>query len=181
MYPQAIQRRLTELPEFVDDGRLNGGTLVAVDVGTQSLTLFLQSNATVSYPVSTSRNGIGNLQDSFCTPLGLHEIAEKIGAGATSGEVFISRRPQGSIYSEADAGSGKDVITSRILWLRGLQQGLNRGGQCDSHRRYIYIHGTADETHIGHPASIGCIRMRNSDVIDLFERVETGCRVLIYE
>ena len=181
MYPQVIQRLLAEIPGFAGDLSQTRGALVAVNVGRQILTLYCQSLATASYPVSTSRNGVGNLQDSFCTPLGLHEIAEKIGAGRMLGEVFLSRQPQGCMYSAADAGGKTDVITSRILWLQGLQPGFNKGGQCDSYRRYIYIHGTADEARIGEVASIGCIRMLNSDVIDLFERVETGCRVLIYE
>lgn len=180
MFPQEIQRRLAEIPEFTGDLCLNQGALVTVDVEKQILTYY-QPLATARYPVSTSRNGVGNMQDSFCTPLGLHEIAEKIGAGSKLGEVFLSRQPQGSIYSAAEAGGKKDVITSRILWLQGLQPGFNQGGQCDSYRRYIYIHGTADEARIGQAASIGCIRMLNRDVIDLFERVETGCRVLIYE
>jgi len=181
MYPRAIAQRLAEFSESAVDLSPAQEALVAVDVGAQTLTLYRQSIAAVSYPVSTSRNGVGNLQDSYCTPLGLHEIAEKIGAGIPPGQVFIARQPQGRNYCATDVDADKDTITSRILWLRGLQQGYNLGGQCDSYRRYIYIHGTADEKHIGQPASIGCIRMRNGDVIDLFERVETGCRVLIYE
>jgi lipoprotein-anchoring transpeptidase ErfK/SrfK len=180
MYPPVIQRQLAEIPEFEGDLSSTQRALVAVNVGKQVLTLYQPMHAEISYPVSTSRYGVGSLQDSFCTPLGLHEIAEKIGAGRELGEIFISRQPQGCIYSTADAGGKKDVISSRILWLRGLQPGINQGGRCDSYRRYIYIHGTADEARIGQIASIGCIRMLNSDVVALFERVETSCRVLIY-
>ena len=132
------------------------------------------------YAISSSRHGLGQQRDSFCTPAGWHRIAEKIGAGEPEGRIFKSRQPSDRICTPEETAIEKDdVITSRILWLDGLQAGLNQGGEVDSHDRYIYIHGTADEAHIGQPMSIGCIRMTNRDVIELFERVEVGDLVLI--
>jgi hypothetical protein len=133
------------------------------------------------YSVSTSRHGLGCRIDSHRTPTGLHRIAEKIGRGEPLGRVFRGRQPQAQIAApctEPRAG-GTDTITSRILWLEGLEQGFNKGSECDSHDRYIYIHGTPEEGLIGQPASIGCIRMKNADVIDLYDRVEEGTLVMI--
>ncbi|MDH5472370.1 MAG: L,D-transpeptidase [Gammaproteobacteria bacterium] len=137
----------------------------------------------VEYPVSTSLYGTGNQQDSYQTPLGLHRIKEKIGDGMPAGEVFIGRQPQGLLDDliANNVGLSEDIITSRILWLEGLQAGINQGGDVDTYQRYIYIHGTVDEDSIGHPASHGCIRMRNQDVIDLYDRVDIGCAVNIID
>ena len=179
MYPNDIQQWYANNLESSNDVSLTSGSLIAVDIASQTATLFERFTEAQHYPVSTSRFGVGNTENSFRTPLGLHEIAEKIGADSMAGEVFLARQPQGRCYDKNDLAEGKDIITSRILWLRGLQESFNSGKACDSFQRYIYIHGTADELNIGKPASIGCIRMRNSDVIDLFERVEVGCRVLI--
>jgi lipoprotein-anchoring transpeptidase ErfK/SrfK len=131
------------------------------------------------YPVSTSRHGLGTQKDSYQTPQGIHRITHKIGDGEPLGCVFKSRIASAEICLQQTDGTQQDVITSRILRLEGLQPGINRGGDVDSFERYIYIHGTADEAHIGQPASIGCIRMKNADVIDLFERVEPGDLVVI--
>ena len=180
MFPRAIQRWCAANSSLEHEVQRFQEILVVIDIYAQMLILFRHSIEQVSYPVSTSRHGTGEVENSFCTPLGLHEIAEKIGAGRAPGEVFVARQPQGRIFDNRDQGSDLDVITSRILWLQGLQEGYNCGGQCDSYRRYIYIHGTADERRIGRPASLGCIRLNNDDVIDLFARVEVGCRVLIY-
>ena len=180
MFPRAIQQWCATNSLLEHEVQRFQEMLVGVDIYAQMLTLFRHSIEQISYPVSTSRHGMGEAENSFCTPLGLHEIAEKIGADHASGEVFVARQPQGRIFDNRDQGSRLDVITSRILWLRGVQERYNRGGQCDSYRRYIYIHGTADERRIGRPASSGCIRLNNDDVIDLFARVEVGCRVLIY-
>lgn len=135
------------------------------------------------YPVSTSLYGPGSQKDSFRTPLGLHYIKEKIGDNMPEYEVFVGRQPQGVLDDliANDVGLSEDIITSRILWLEGLQPGINKGGEVDTYERYIYIHGTADEESIGYPASHGCIRMLNQDVIDLYDRVETGCTVNIIE
>ena len=135
------------------------------------------------YPVSTSSFGMGNKNGSFMTPLGEHSIAQKIGADCAINEVFIGRVPQGELEALQAAGKTlpEDIITSRILWLEGKEPGVNNGEGIDSYQRYIYIHGTSEEKKIGLPASHGCIRMRNQDVIDLFDQVDEGCRVLIQE
>lgn len=135
------------------------------------------------YPVSTSSFGIGNQNGSFKTPLGEHSIAQKIGADCAINEVFIGRAPQGELEVLQAEGQTlpEDIITSRILWLEGREPGVNNGEGIDSHQRYIYIHGTPEEEKIGIPASHGCIRMRNRDVVDLFNHVDEGCRVLIQE
>jgi hypothetical protein len=133
------------------------------------------------YPVSTAANGPGEQSGSYCTPRGRHRIAEKIGAGAPLFAAFKARQPTGEIWTPAlDAAEpGRDWILTRILWLEGLEPGRNRGGTVDSHDRYIYIHGTNEEHRIGTPASHGCIRMKNADVAELFERVKVGTEVRI--
>ena len=134
-----------------------------------------------SYPVSTSANGAGELMGSEQTPRGLHEIRAKIGTGAPLGAVFVGRRPTGEICTPeaVQREPGRDWITTRILWLRGRERGRNRHGSVDSMRRYIYIHGTPHEASIGTPASHGCIRMREADVVELFDAVLPGTPVEI--
>jgi len=124
---------------------------------------------------STSRFGIGQNAGSNCTPLGLHRIAEKIGGGWPVGTVFKSRKPVGYTWR----GMPDAKITTRILWLEGLEPGFNRGGNVDSHARYIYIHGTGDETTIGRPASCGCIHLAADDLIPLFDKLPIGTLVWI--
>lgn len=133
------------------------------------------------FPVSTSRHGPGERHGSLCTPRGRHEVCAKIGAGLPAGTVFRARRPTGEIYSEelGRRQPGRDWILSRILWLRGLEPGVNRFGDVDSMRRFIYIHGTPDSEPMGVPFSHGCIRMRNADVCWLFDAVATGTIVNI--
>lgn len=131
------------------------------------------------YSISTSRYGQGQTEGSLQTPLGIHQIAQKIGDHEPLGRVFRSRVATKEMCLPDDFEGEADVITSRILWLEGLQPGLNRGGDVDSYQRYIYIHGTADEEHIGQPASIGCIRMKNSEVMELFDLVVPGDLVII--
>lgn len=133
------------------------------------------------YPVSTARNGMGETNGSFCTPRGRHRIAEKIGGGQPLFSVFRSRVPTGEIWSRELAASKPDCdwILSRILWLEGQEEGRNRGGTVDSRNRYIYIHGTDEEHLVGQPVSHGCIRMKNSDVAELFDLVEEGTEVFI--
>lgn len=134
-----------------------------------------------TYDVSTSRYGVGSLEGSQRTPLGLHRVSEKIGDGAPPMAVFVDRKPTGRVARPnlKPTPTGEDLITSRVLWLEGLEPGRNRGGSVDSHDRFIYIHGTADEGLIGSPASHGCVRMRNVDVIELYDRVPPGTRVEI--
>jgi lipoprotein-anchoring transpeptidase ErfK/SrfK len=133
------------------------------------------------YPVSTGANGVGEENGSFCTPRGKHVIRAKIGAKQPENAVFVQRRPTGEIYTP-ELGirhTGRDWILTRILWLSGCESGYNRGGSCDTMRRYIYIHGTPDSTPLGKSGSRGCVRMRNAELVELFELVGTGTPVEI--
>lgn len=133
------------------------------------------------YPVSTALNGAGECAGSGCTPRGQHVVRARIGAGLPVNTVFVGRRPTGEVWTPelAAANPDRDWILTRILWLSGCEPGVNRLGSVDSMRRYIYIHGTPDSEPMGEPRSHGCIRMRNADVLDLFERVPAGTPVLI--
>jgi len=155
---------------------------IVIHIPSQTLTLFDDSGSLLQcYPVSTGANGVGEENGSFCTPRGRHVIRARIGDGQAPNTVFVRRRPTGEIYTpELGARhSGRDWILTRILWLSGREPGYNRGGNCDTMRRYIYIHGTPDETELGRPGSRGCIRMRNRDLLALFDRVATGTGVEI--
>lgn len=155
---------------------------IEVRLSTQTLDLVDDSGSLIRrYRVSTSKNGAGELSGSYCTPRGRHVIRAKIGAGQPPNTVFVERRPTGEIYTPdlARRFPGRDWILTRILWLSGGEPGFNRLGQVDTMRRYIYIHGSPDTVAMGRPGSIGCIRMRNSDVVDLFERVDVGMQVNI--
>ena len=155
---------------------------IEIDIPTQMLTLFDEGGAVLrEYSVSTSKNGPGEHAGSFCTPRGEHVIRDKIGGGRVENTVFVARRPTGEVWSPelATEQPERDWILSRILWLCGREPGVNRFGEVDSMRRYIYIHGTPDTEPMGEPRSIGCIRMRNVDVMDLFERVAAGTPVVI--
>ena len=160
---------------------------ITINLRTQQLTLWEVTSEGErkrgEYPVSTALNGAGETEGSYCTPRGRHRIAQKIGANAPLYTVFKARVPTGEIWTpEREAKSpGSDWILSRILWLEGLEPGKNQGGTVDSHARYIYIHGTNEESKIGTAVSHGCIRMRNADVVDLFERVPVGTGVEIIE
>jgi lipoprotein-anchoring transpeptidase ErfK/SrfK len=134
-----------------------------------------------SYSVSTARLGAGEKHGSFCTPRGRHIIRAKIGAGQPLNTVFAARRPTGEIYSPvlAEQFPVRDWILTRILWLSGCEVGFNRLGDVDTMQRYIYIHGSPDTEPMGIPGSIGCVRMRNPDVVDLFDRVAVGTLVNI--
>lgn len=131
------------------------------------------------FVVSTSRNGTGQEQGSFRTPLGRHLVRAKIGKGAALNTVFVGRRTTGEIWTPELAASspGRDWILTRILWLSGLEPGMNRLGRVDTMRRYIYIHGSPPSVKMGEPGSIGCVRMRNQDIVDLFDLVPYGTTV----
>lgn len=135
------------------------------------------------YRVSTSRNGPGEQRGSYKTPRGAHVVRAKIGAGAALGTVFVRRRPTGERWSPqlAEQCPGRDWILTRILWLSGLEPGFNRLGEVDTMRRYVYLHGSPDTAQMGIPGSIGCVRMRNRDIVELFELVPAGTRVDIVE
>ena len=157
---------------------------IEISIKQQSLTLYDDEGATkVKYRVSTASNGVGCEKDSGCTPLGAHIIRAKIGAGAAANTVFVGRRPTGEICTpELMAQSpNRDWILTRILWLSGKELGKNRLGNVDTMQRYIYIHGTPDLTEMGKPGSHGCVRMRNADMVELFDLVEAGTPVVIYE
>ncbi len=140
-----------------------------------------------SYVISTSRRPPSNLKDSLGTPRGLHAIAERIGAGQPPGMVFKARVPTGRHFNELpSADTEPNLITSRILWLRGLEPGINAGNNAagevvDTHARYIYLHGTNHEDKIGTPLSAGCVLMRNIEIVELYEEVRTGDMVLIVD
>jgi len=154
--------------------------IIAVRLGPSTLQFFHAGKLVKSYAVSTSKRPPSNVKDSLGTPRGLHEIAERIGEGQPPGMVFKSRVPTGKHFSEfADADTNTNFITTRILWLRGLEPGVNRGGNVDTYDRYVYIHGTNHEDRIGAQMSAGCVLMRNHDIIELYDQVRTGDQVLI--
>lgn len=154
-----------------------------VDVSQQRLQLTLPSGERKVWPISTAARGTGSASGSLKTPLGRHRISERFGAGAPLGTVFRARANTGEI-AEIHTGEvdvEEDLVLTRILWLEGLEEGKNRGPGIDSKARYIYIHGTNEEGLIGRPASHGCVRMKNADVVELFELVKIGDPVLIRE
>lgn len=145
-----------------------------ISLARQALELFADDGALLkTYPVSTALAGAGEQSGSYQTPRGRHLVRAKIGDGAPLNAVFVGRRPTGEIWTPEFAAQhpGRDWVLTRILWLSGCEPGRNRLGVCDTMRRYIYIHGTADTAPMSKPASHGCIRMRNADIIELFDRV----------
>lgn len=157
---------------------------VQIDIGRQTLELLGADGACIRrYRVSTAFNGPGEAEGSGCTPRGRHRIRARIGGGAPCGTVFRGRRPTGELWTPefATQHPGRDWILSRILWLSGEEPGRNRLGKVDTMRRYIYIHGTGDDQPMGVPLSHGCIRMRNRDVIELYDLVASGVPVEIIE
>ena len=136
-----------------------------------------------SYPISTASKGAGEERGSYCTPRGNHIVRAKIGEGSADNTVFVARRPTGELYTPAlgEEFSGRDWILTRILWLSGCEPGRNRLGSVDTMRRYVYIHGSPDASAMGVPGSHGCIRMRNADIIELFDRVPVYTPVEITE
>ncbi len=154
---------------------------IIVDISEQRLYLYNNDNLVQSFPVSTSKYGEGQIENSFKTPLGLHEIKEKIGDKVPINTIFTARVNTNKV-AEIQINPNDtedDFVTSRILWLDGLENGINRGVGVDSYGRYIYIHGTHEEGLIGQKASHGCIRMFNNDVIELFDMVSEGTKVQI--
>ena len=168
----ACKKNNVELTQFI----------LIVSIAEQTVSLFEKDKFAKKFPCSTSRFGIGQTEGSNRTPLGLHRIAEKIGAGEPAGTVFKSRKVVGHT-SQPEFAEAK--ITTRILWLEGLEPGLNKGFNggvnVDSHARYIYIHGTADQSSIGKPTSCGCIHLADADLIPLFDLLPSGTLVWISE
>lgn len=154
-----------------------------IEVSLEDQRLYLLENGDLVqvYAVSTARNGAGQRNGSECTPLGRHIIRARIGANQPAGTIFVARRPTGEIFSHdmLQEFPERDWILSRILWLSGTEVGINRLGNVDTMRRYIYIHGAPDELPIGIPASHGCVRMRNEDIIELYDAVPIGTTVTI--
>ena len=146
---------------------------IEVDAAKQELTLLDGKRIVKRYAVSTAKNGLGEKNGSFCTPRGKHIVRAKIGAGQPLNSVFVRRRPTGELWSpELHARyPGRDWILTRILWLSGCERGKNRLGEVDTMRRYIYIHGSHDLAEMGKPGSIGCVRMKSADIVELFELV----------
>ena len=158
--------------------------LIEISIQHQTLTLLDDFGGVMSnFPVSTAANGVGCEKNSGCTPLGNHIIRAKIGAGVLPNTVFVGRRPTGEICTPElmTEFPNRDWILTRILWLSGTEVGFNRLGNVDTMQRYIYIHGTPDTTDMSKIGSHGCVRMRNADIIELFELVKAGTPVLISE
>jgi len=157
--------------------------VVIVSIGEQRLHYFLDAKLMRSYRVSTSRYGIGSEAGSNRTPLGVHRVRRKIGADAPLGTIFKARRDTGEIAEivREPRITGDDYVTTRILWLDGMEEGVNRGEGVDSFSRYIYLHGTHEEGLIGQPASHGCVRMYNRDVVELFDALPEDALVVIVE
>jgi len=153
-----------------------------VSIAAQQMMLVVNGAPLKTYTISTSLKAPSCVADSNGTPVGLHAVADKIGHDQTQGMVFKGRVPTGKLFPEYDGEDAeRNLITSRILRLRGLEQGKNAGPGCDSYDRYIYIHGTNHEARIGQPFSGGCIEMRNTEVIELFEALEAGDLVWMVE
>lgn len=156
---------------------------IRINLATQQLVLLDGSRELKQYTISSAKNGAGEIINSECTPRGKHIIRAKIGNGAVLGSVFVGRRPTGEVFTPPmrAADPKRDWILTRIMWLSGCEPGINRLGNVDSMRRYIYIHGTPDEVELGRPGSHGCIRMNNHEVIELFDSVVPGTPVDIHE
>ncbi|SOD41466.1 L,D-transpeptidase [Nitrosovibrio sp. Nv4] len=153
---------------------------IVINIPSQQLDLYDNNNSIVEqYRISSAGKGVGQQYGSFCTPLGKHIIRAKIGKGQPVNTVFVRRRPTGEIYTPELGTSfpGRDWILTRILWLSGCELGFNRMGKVDTMRRYIYIHGSPDSVEMGKPGSIGCIRMHNNDLLELFDLVQAGTGV----
>ena len=156
---------------------------INISIPQQNLWLYDGSRLEFECLVSTGANGVGEQNGSGCTPRGEHIIRAKIGEEQVINSVFVGRRPTGEVYDQALGKHypERDWILTRILWLSGCEVGFNRLGKVDTMRRYIYIHGSPDSVAMGKPGSHGCVRMRNADIVELFDRVAVGTRVVISE
>jgi L,D-transpeptidase catalytic domain len=152
-----------------------------IDITRQELLAFVGSRQVLRFPVSTAARGIGSGMGTLQTPVGEHRVRVKVGDGCPLGAVFHARRWTGEVIDQTlrERFPTRDWVLTRVLWLQGLEPKLNRGGDVDTFRRFIYIHGTHEEELVGQPVSFGCVRMRNADIADLYARVPTGCRLRI--
>jgi len=182
-----FSERFSQVTEKTVQQQSTQQTILIVSIAEQQLYLIKNQKLKSSYSISSAEAGVGNQSGSYQTPLGIHYISEKFGENTTIATIFKARKNThaiAKILNTHDAKSTEDNITSRILWLDGLEEGLNKGfdqqgNNVDSHSRYIYIHGTDEEGRLGKAASHGCIRMANKDIIELFDKVEVGCLVVI--
>ena len=156
---------------------------IEINISRQRLQVYDDQTQLRDYRVSTAKNGVGELCGSEKTPRGKHLVRAKVGQGCPANTVFVKRRPTGEIYTPAlrKLYPQRDWILTRILWLSGLEVGKNRLGSVDTMRRYIYIHGSPDEVQMGRPGSRGCIRMRNQEIIDLYQIIPVGTLIQISE
>ncbi len=183
MAPSAKQPLADFLLEYMEvryPGLDIDGDVLYVSVRSQRMYHVLGRMMRAEYVISTAAKGLGGQQDSYRTPTGLHYVRERHGDGLPPWAILQDRVHTGEIADSTQAAV-RDVITSRILWLSGMESGVNEGGRMDSYARWIYIHGTADEASLGQPSSHGCIRMRNRDVIELYDRIPLGTLVVIYD
>jgi len=157
------------------------GDLIEVSISEQQLRYRRDDRTLMDVSVATAKNGPGEQFGSECTPRGRHYIRAKIGTGCPVNTVFVGRRPTGEIYQLElkQQSPQRDWILTRILWLCGMEPGKNRLGKVDTMRRYIYIHGCPDDDSMGIPSSHGCIKMRNTDILQLFDLVSIGTLVNI--
>lgn len=182
--PHAKQGLIDLLMEFMEVRYPKvdlSGNLLYISVTRQALFHVRNGVLLGEYPIGTASNGLGAQVDSYRTPTGLHRVSEKYGDAVPPLGILKDREFTGELADPEFAGVDKDWITSRILWLSGLEPGVNQGGEVDSHERYIYIHGTANERSVGTPSSMGCIRMRNVDVIALYDQVPVGALVVVLD
>lgn len=177
---QALADFLLEYMEVRYPGLDIDGDVLYVSVRSQRMYHVQGRAMRKEYTISTAAKGLGGAQDSYRTPTGLHYIRERFGDGLPPWSILQDREATGEI-ADSTVVETRDVITSRILWLSGMESGVNEGGNVDSYSRWIYIHGTADERSLGTPCSRGCIRMRNRDVIELHDRIPIGALVVIYD
>ena len=160
---------------------------IQISISNQTLSLLDKNDLIKQYSISTAKNGVGEQMDSECTPRGKHIVSDKIGEGCEQDSVFVGRIATGEIYEPElrELHPERDWILTRILWLSGIEYGKNKGEvdgiNLDGHDRYIYIHGSPDDVAMGQPGSRGCIRMKNSEIIELFDLIELGIEVNICE
>jgi hypothetical protein len=178
---QPVRPSLDSYLDIIRAFGCNPETLIHIVAGDQELRLYQRDSLVFSCPVSTSSQGLGERKDSFQTPRGLHQISEILGTGEPKGRIFKSRIPEPEVWP-ANKESEDDLILSRILWLEGLERGRNREGDVDTKSRFIYLHGTNHEGRIGSPASAGCIRLTNPDILTLADQwAQPGQLCLIEE
>lgn len=178
---QGLIDLLMEYMEVRYPGQDLSGDLLYISVHKQRLFQVRDGQLISEYPIATASKGLGARVDTYRTPTGLHRVSEKFGDDVPPLGILKDREFTGQFADTDFAGVDKDWITSRILWLTGLEPGVNQGGDVDSHDRFIYIHGTANEGSVGRPSSMGCIRMRNADVIELYGGVPIGALVVVLD